>query len=41
MAGAEIILTGAVTGSGDIRRLRIRALDTQSAQVVAAASERY
>jgi hypothetical protein len=41
MAGAEVILTGAVTGSGDIRRLRIRALDTQSAQVVVAASERY
>jgi hypothetical protein len=41
MAGAEVILIGAVTGSGDIRRLRLRALNTQSAQVVAAASERY
>jgi hypothetical protein len=41
MAGAEVIIIGAITGSGDIRRLRLRALDTQSAQVVVAASERY
>ena len=41
IAGADVILIGAVTGSGDIRRLRLRALDTQSAQVVVAASERY
>jgi hypothetical protein len=41
IAGAEVILTGAVTGSGDIRRLRLRALETESAQVVVAASERY
>jgi hypothetical protein len=41
IAGAEVILIGAVTGSGDIRRLRLRALDTQSAQVMVAASEKY
>jgi hypothetical protein len=41
IAGAQVILIGAVTGTGDIRRLRLRALDTQSAQVVVAASERY
>jgi hypothetical protein len=41
IAGADVILIGAVTGTGDIRRLRLRALDTQSAQVVVAASERY
>ncbi|MDR0655008.1 MAG: hypothetical protein LBG22_01730 [Treponema sp.] len=41
MAGAEVIIIGAITGSGDIRRLRLRALDTQTAQVVVAASERY
>jgi hypothetical protein len=41
IAGADVILIGAVTGSGDIRRLRLRALDTQSAQVVVAASEKY
>jgi hypothetical protein len=41
IAGADVILTGAVTGTGDIRRLRLRALSTQSAQVLAATSERY
>ncbi|MDR2632549.1 MAG: CsgG/HfaB family protein [Treponema sp.] len=41
IAGANVILTGAVTGTGDIRRLRLRALDTQSAQVLVATSERY
>jgi 2-phosphoglycerate kinase len=41
IAGANVILTGAVTGTGQIRRLRLRALDTQSARVLAATSERY
>ncbi|MFP3042896.1 CsgG/HfaB family protein [Treponema primitia] len=41
LAGADIIITGAVTGSGDLRRLRLRALATQTAQVVVAASEKY
>ncbi|MDR1625049.1 MAG: CsgG/HfaB family protein [Spirochaetia bacterium] len=41
IAGASVIVTGAVTGSGNLRRLRLRALDTQSAQVLSAASERY
>jgi pyrimidine operon attenuation protein/uracil phosphoribosyltransferase len=41
IAGADVILTGAVTGTGNIRRLRLRALSTQSAQVLAATSERY
>ena len=41
IAGASIIVTGAVTGSGSLRRLRLRALDTQTAQVVSVASERY
>ena len=41
MAGANIILTGAVTGTGNLRRLRLRALDTQSAQVLVVASERF
>jgi curli biogenesis system outer membrane secretion channel CsgG len=40
-AGADVIITGAVTGSGDLRRLRLRALSTESAAVLAAASERY
>jgi hypothetical protein len=41
IAGADVILTGAVTGTGDLRRLRIRALSTQTAQVMVAASERF
>jgi hypothetical protein len=41
IAGASIIITGAVTGSGTLRRLRLRALDTQTAQVLSVASERY
>jgi hypothetical protein len=40
IAGADIIVTGAVDGEGNLRRLRLRALDTQTAQVVGAASER-
>jgi hypothetical protein len=38
--GANIIVTGRVDGEGDLRRLRLRALDTQTAQVVGVASER-
>jgi hypothetical protein len=38
--GADIIITGRVDGGGDLRRLRLRALDIQTAQVVGAASER-
>jgi hypothetical protein len=41
IAGASVIVTGAVTGTGSLRRLRLRALDTQTAQILAAASERY
>jgi hypothetical protein len=41
MAGANVIITGSVTGSGSLRRLRLRALDTQSAQVLTAASEKF
>jgi hypothetical protein len=41
IAGANVIVTGAVTGSGDLRRLRLRALSTESGQVLAVASERY
>jgi len=38
--GANIIVTGKVDGEGNLRRLRLRALDTQTAQVVGVASER-
>jgi hypothetical protein len=41
VAGADIILTGAVTGTGSLRRLRLRALSTETAQVIAAASEKF
>ena len=39
--GANIVITGAISGSGDMRRLRLRALDTQTARVVGAASEAF
>ena len=39
-ANADIIVTGRVDGEGNLRRLRLRALDTQSAEVVGVASER-
>jgi hypothetical protein len=38
--GADIIVTGRVDGEGTLRRLRLRALNTQTAQVVGVASER-
>jgi hypothetical protein len=40
IVGASIIITGTVTGSDATRRLRLRALHTQTAQVAAAASEK-
>jgi hypothetical protein len=40
-AGARIIVTGRVDGEGELRRLRLRAIDTQTAQVVGVASEAY
>jgi hypothetical protein len=41
LSGANVIITGAVTGSGDLRRLRLRALSTQTGQVMAVTSEKY
>ena len=38
--GADIIVTGRVDGEDNLRRLRLRALNTQTAQVVGVASER-
>jgi len=40
IAGADIVITGRVDGEGELRRLRLRALNTTSAQVVGTASER-
>jgi hypothetical protein len=39
--GARIVIVGSISGTGALRRLRFRALDTQSAQVVAATSEQF
>jgi hypothetical protein len=41
ISGANAIVTGSVTGTGELRRLRLRLLDTQSGQVLAVASEKY
>jgi hypothetical protein len=40
LAGANIVITGKIDGEGNLRRLRLRALDTTSGQVVGTASER-
>ena len=40
IAGANIIITGSVTGADATKRLRLRALSVQTAQVLAVASER-
>ena len=40
IAGADIIVTGRVDGEGDLRRLRLRALETQTARVVGVSSEK-
>jgi curli biogenesis system outer membrane secretion channel CsgG len=39
LVGADIIITGSITRTGALRRLCLRALNTQSAQVMAVASE--
>jgi hypothetical protein len=41
LAGASVIITGAITGRDDLRRLRLRALDVQTGQVLSVSSERY
>jgi len=39
-AGASAIVTGRIDGEGNLRRLRLRILDTQTADVIGTASER-
>jgi hypothetical protein len=39
--GANIVIIGTISGSGNMRRLRLRALDTQTARVVGVASEAF
>lgn len=38
--GANVVLTGSISGEGEMKRLRLRALDVRTAQVLAMASER-
>jgi len=40
ISGASIVITGRVDGEGDLRRLRLRALNTETARVVGVASEK-
>ena len=39
VVGANVIITGSITGADSTRRLRLRALNSQTAQVVAVSSE--
>jgi len=40
IAGASIILAGGIDGTGNLRRLRLRALDTETGQVIGVTAER-
>ncbi|MDR1625799.1 MAG: CsgG/HfaB family protein [Spirochaetia bacterium] len=41
LAGAEIILTGSISGFGDNRRLTVKALDVQSGEIRAMSSQKF
>ena len=41
LLGANIVITGSVSGTGATRRLRAKALNVQTAEIVGMASERY
>jgi TolB-like protein len=41
MLGANIVITGSVSGSESTRRLRLKALDVKTAEIIAMASERF
>jgi TolB-like protein len=41
MLGASIVLTGSISGSGSTRRLRVKALDVMTAEIISMASERF
>jgi len=41
LLGASVVVTGSVSGSGATRRLYLRALDVQTAEILAMASERF
>jgi PBP1b-binding outer membrane lipoprotein LpoB len=39
--GANVVITGSITGEGSSRRLRLRALSTQTGEVLGVASEKF
>jgi hypothetical protein len=41
LLGANVVITGSISGSDSMRRLRLKALDVQTAQIVAMSSERF
>jgi TolB-like protein len=41
LLGASIVITGSISGSGSTRRLRAKALNVKTAEIVAMASERF
>jgi len=41
LLGANVVITGSVGGSGTTRRIRAKALNVQTAEILAMASERY
>jgi hypothetical protein len=41
MLGANVVITGSISGADSTRRLRIKALDAETAQILAMASERF
>ncbi|MDR1618408.1 MAG: CsgG/HfaB family protein, partial [Treponema sp.] len=41
MLGANIVITGTIGGTESTRRLRMKALDVKTAEILAMASERY
>jgi TolB-like protein len=38
--GADVVITGTVSGNGEMRRLRLRALDVETAQILAMSAEK-
>jgi TolB-like protein len=41
MLGANIVITGTITGSGNTQRLTLKALDVKTAQIITMAREQY
>jgi hypothetical protein len=41
LLGANIVITGSISGVGSTRRLRLKALDVKTAEIVAMASEAF